>query len=315
MATWYRGESTVAAPAQAGGFLQDFGDGVYFTNELHVARFYADKRVKESGGEQQIYRLEFEPVRRLDLRTDGRWLKSVQGLEPHIRASNENYGRIFQNFIRQHNINLNEIDAVIGPEYLNGGIQMAILHKNGQPSTLARGARAMMQPLSGRPPRLVALPRSQNMRTVGLRNWMASRGTPGFRGPVPMRGAQEFYQQQAQNQNAWAYVGMKIAGAIHDLNNRAIQAQVQSQLETMYKDQVERTLAGGQGVLVIINIQEPILEDVNGYRSRVLRSIVLKSGPSSEVTLNGWNSENRFGIGPDPNCRIVEEYLWLDPHQ
>lgn len=148
METWYRGESTKASPANAGGFLHDLGDGVYFTNDLGVAQIYARKRVQESGGEQQIFRIEFEGGRLgkiLDLRDKliG-WEDYAKPIESHIRASNENYRRSFANFLKFKGIDINQYDAVIGPEYLNGGIQLCILHKNGEVSPLARTVRTMM---------------------------------------------------------------------------------------------------------------------------------------------------------------------------
>lgn len=139
----------------------------------------------------------------------------------------------------------------------------------------------------------------------------ATRRLLAGRFPAPY--AREFYQRQGATQNAAALFGTLLASALHRANNWSINAQVQKQLESTYKSQVEGAFANGQGVLVIINIQEPVREDVNGFRSQVLRSIVLKPGPSAELTLRQWRSADSFGVGPDPNCRITEQYLWLDP--
>src|SRR5262249_39665616 len=77
---------------------------------------------------------------------DARWQKDLRLVEPNIKAANSNYGRVFANFVKANNINLDNYDAVIGLDYMRGGRQMCILHKHGQPSPLQAAIRSNFPP-------------------------------------------------------------------------------------------------------------------------------------------------------------------------
>jgi hypothetical protein len=64
--------------------------------------------------------------------------------------ANENYGRFFEQFVRVNKIRIKEYDAVIGPECVRGGSQLAILHEDGRPSPLAIKIRGRLRPVSHR---------------------------------------------------------------------------------------------------------------------------------------------------------------------
>ncbi|MBZ5625148.1 MAG: hypothetical protein LAQ69_41565 [Acidobacteriia bacterium] len=80
----------------------------------------------------------------LDLRTDARWLKYEAPMKPLLKIQ-QNYANAFENFVKVNKINMTEYDAVIGPEYVRGGTQMAILHKGGRTSPLAQMLRLKFQ--------------------------------------------------------------------------------------------------------------------------------------------------------------------------
>lgn len=318
MGTWYRGESTGARLAAHGGFVHDLGDGMYFTDDLHVAYVYANKRVKEAGGQGQVLRIELgnsQLGRVLDLRADPRWASFVKPIESHIRASNENYGRSFQDFLKFHKIDLNQYDAVIGKEYLNGGIQLCILNRNGQTSQLARMVRGSMEPLSGT---VEFQLRPMQIDKASLGRWWQGRngGTQSPQGTAVKEFneyTRQFYGQQRSMENGAALFGQLLAGVIHRGNCWAVRAVARDQLAEKYQPQIANYFAQGKGVLVVMLIQEPLMEDVNGYRSQVLRSLILMPGVSPEASLRDWKSSNSMTVGPDRNCRLVEDYLWLDP--
>lgn len=318
MGTWYRGESTGAELAMHGGFVHDLGDGMYFTDDLQVAYVYANKRVKEAGGQGRVLRIELGNTqlgRVLDLRTDPRWASFVRPIESHIRASNENYGRSFQDFLNFHKIDLNQYDAVIGKEYLNGGIQLCILNRNGQTSPLARMVRGSMESLSGT---VEFTPRPMQIDRASLGVWWQGRkgAAPNPNGNAVQEFneyTRQFYGQQRAMENGAALFGQLLAGAIHRGNRWAVRTQVNDQLAEKYQPQIANYFAQGKGVLVVMLIQEPEREDVNGYRSQVLRSVILVPGATLEGSLREWKSTNSMTVGPDRNCRLVEDYLWLDP--
>jgi hypothetical protein len=93
-----------------------------------------------------------ENLKVLDLTKDPRWKQYMGPIGPGlpsneslIKRANENYGKFFQSFCKQHKINLSEYDAVIGEEYVRGGKQMAILHKGGKPAPLQVTLRGKFQ--------------------------------------------------------------------------------------------------------------------------------------------------------------------------
>ena len=156
---YYRGESTNHRPARPGQYSMDYGDGLYLTSDKATADIYAQKRVISQGGEKVITEVTIRPGelgRVLDLTTDARWSKFMN--TPLVPGKNEtapkvlmriqqnNYA-IFQQFLKQHNIDINHYDAVKGPELTHGGTQLAILHKNGAPSTLAERIRVRLMPV------------------------------------------------------------------------------------------------------------------------------------------------------------------------
>jgi hypothetical protein len=134
--TWWRGAGQGVAPASPGGVVHDFGDGLYLTTEETVARQYATLRAGEKGT-PQLFKIDLERAglgRVLDLTKDARWAQFMSkpafpGGPTHqslIEMANENYSRFFRAFVSENKINLGEVDAVIGPEYVRGGTQVCI---------------------------------------------------------------------------------------------------------------------------------------------------------------------------------------------
>src|SRR5262249_35767412 len=91
----------------------------------------------------------------LDLRTDVRWKQFFE--KPGGRETleiiksgrlNEVYGNTFENFLQAYKINRNEYDAIIGEEYVRGGVQLCIVHKNGLPTHLTAKVRALLKPVA-----------------------------------------------------------------------------------------------------------------------------------------------------------------------
>lgn len=162
--TWFRGEGVNVTPAKQGAVVNDIGDGMYLTDQLDVAKRYAQERAPQPG-DQRVYSLRVEPsgMRVLDLTTDPRWRKmmdlpipSEPGLtfEGMIRRqpASQQYKAAFDGFLKSNNINLENYDAVIGYEYRNGGKQMCILFKNGVPSRLQVRLRLLFTPAFGTVP-------------------------------------------------------------------------------------------------------------------------------------------------------------------
>jgi Domain of unknown function (DUF4157) len=136
--TWYRGQAPGVGPAVPEGFVHDFGDGLYLTNDPAVAAQYAATRGAETGatGTGEVLSATFERAmlgRVLDLTQDARWAAlmrtpapGVGNYEGLIRLANENYWRFFEQFLRANGLSLESFDTIIGPEYVRGGNQACI---------------------------------------------------------------------------------------------------------------------------------------------------------------------------------------------
>lgn len=156
---YFRGQSSNHQPAKPGQYSMDYGDGLYLTSDRKTAEIYAEKRVAERGGVKVVTQVTVkagELGRVLDLTTDVRWKTFIDtplvpgknDTKPSMlmRIQQNNYA-IFQQFLRQHKIDIANYDAVKGPELTHGGVQVAILHKNGTPSGLAERIRLRLGPV------------------------------------------------------------------------------------------------------------------------------------------------------------------------
>jgi hypothetical protein len=135
---------------------------LYLTDSKAVAELYAKTRVALGGGQPRVLTIEItraELGRVLDLNSDPRWPQFLRApqiprrpdLTPEnlIRRANENYSRFFDQFVAQNKIPIEEYNAVIGPEFVRGATQLAVLHKNGQPSRLSIEIRTRLRPVDG----------------------------------------------------------------------------------------------------------------------------------------------------------------------
>ncbi len=303
--TWYRGQSTTVEPSSPGGSIHDFGDGVYLTNSKAVAELYAQTRVAHGGGQPEVLTITLgrnELGRVLDLNVDPRWqqfLRTPQipnkpdtAPENLIRMANENYGRFFEQFTRQNNIRLQNYEAVIGPEFVRGGTQLCILNRNGQVSPLGLQIRARLQPVQSSPG-----PQDQSIPIVPVRNLVQQSRVQGIVG----------------NQAAMALLGQLLGTAIQSIGDFGIQWRVQREVETTYAQTIQHMLARGDGVLVIIALQEWIQPDFNGMRGRGLLSVYVQGGPTQAAALENWRGVPRLLQGPAKGWRVFERYAWIDP--
>jgi len=154
---WFRGEAAGVAPAKPGGHLHDLGDGLYLTDTEDVAWMYAKARTSDHA-DYRIWELSVDRStlgKVLDLTTDSRWVKFITKNEPmllnksrefYIRRQNELYSQYFNEFLKNHNIDIAQYDAVIGPEYVRGGKQLCILSNKGRGERLQARVRSLLRP-------------------------------------------------------------------------------------------------------------------------------------------------------------------------
>ena len=302
---WFRGESTTVAPAQPGAYVHDFGDGVYFTDSVTVAREYASLRVSEGGGQPRVLALNVERNQLgkiLDLNADQRWNKYIKtplipkGLSPEMiikTAGNENYSKFFSAFLLEQGIQLSEYTAVIGPEFVRGGNQLCILQPGGRPTALALQLRQALRPV----PRVI---------TPGMLQVVHVPASDLLKAKSPVR-------RIAGNQDAVAAFGIMLASALHGLGEYGISQKIQRDIDTRLAGDIAGILSRGSGVLVIAAICESIVPDFNGFKTRMFLTSYLRAGITSTDALARWLNESKLTQGPPPGFNVAEQYIWIDP--
>lgn len=110
-----------------------------------------------------------------------------------------------------------------------------------------------------------------------------------------------------------ALLGQLLGTAIQSIGDFGIQWRVQREVETTYAQTIQHMLARGDGVLVIIALQEWIQPDFNGMRGRGLLSVYVQGGPTQAAALENWRGVPRLLQGPAKGWRVFERYAWIDP--
>jgi len=308
--TWYRGEAEGVAPSRPGGDLHDFGDGLYFTSDVEVAKLYAQTRANGKGETMRVYQVGIDAPqlgRVLDLTRSPRWAqflnqrptpKSITN-EQLIKLANENYSRMFQAFVAQERIDIDQYNVVIGPEYVRGGRQLCILMKNGQPSAGAIQTRANFKLIfSGGKP--VAPASTANVRVGG-----------GSLPEIPTTNSK--IGRMMGNQAAVAMAGVMLESLMMSIGDYGIERQVKQQLQTRFATAIGNSLSQGQGVLVIVSLQQWQQEDFNGMKARMLLSVNIEPGPTMDAALKSWRGIPRLLAGAPPGWDVIETYSWIAP--
>lgn len=186
---WYRGEGVGVAPAKPGGVSHDLKDGMYFADTERVAGVYASERAPRPQ-DRRIYSVSIDrgTMRVLDLTTHPEWQKLMQmrlpnGDTPEMmlrrQPAAQEYEKWFNSFLKTNKIDLNQYDAVIGPEYRNGGKQLAILSKKGKVPPLHTKIRRMFRQVRPIPARMRSSIPKINIKTRMIR---IAGGIRGFSG-------------------------------------------------------------------------------------------------------------------------------------
>lgn len=318
---WMRGEAAGGPVAMPGEWIHDFGDGMYFTDQHKVARMYAEKNAA-SPDQQRIVGvvIDTSKYRVLDLRDTTKlegqkWAEQFSPKTPggeklfEVISSgtlNKMYGTVFDTFLRANNLNRNDYDLIIGPEYVRGGMQMCVVQKGAGPSALALQLRSEFKTISvgpaGPPQTAKAVYRPPQIRSVTPRP--VSLGDRFTMPNNPLR-------RVAANQNAMAALGIAFEAAGFWYQQKEMAAEVRRRLETKYRDYVQQAFSRGEGVLAIIYINEWILPDVNGFYPKMLAGVAVESGPTQDDAFYTYRSRQNLTPGPSPNCRIYEMYQWV----
>lgn len=312
--TWYRGEAAGGTASKpGGGSLHDIGEGVYYTSDKKVAKQYADTRAAKLGSSasSRAYQVDIDmsKMRVLDLTKDARWNNYLNRKQTSshttrdlIRLANENYSRFFETFLKQQKLSLRNYDAVISQEFVRGGKQLCILLKNGSKTPLHAKIRSNYaliysggKEVSVRQQATTSLKLPANSVRI-LRPNSRLRRAAGVRGGAAM-------------------IGVALGGLAQWLGNIGIQRRIQKEIETTHAKHINAVFAKGQGVLLIIHLQEWERPNDIGMRARTYLSVNVQGGPSKQQALHAWNWIPRLLQGAPKGWRIVTLYVWMDPLQ
>jgi hypothetical protein len=310
--TWYRGEADGVAASRPGADLHDFGDGLYFTSDMDVAKLYASTRANGNTQLTRVYEVAVDQTklgRALNLTTNQRWAQFLKESatpatptnEQLIRLANENYGRVFQAFLQQEGIDLRHYDSVIGPEFVRGGKQLCLLMKNGQPSRAAVNVRADFKLIfsGGREVETTTVPPVN----VG--------SAPAV--PIDIPTTNSRVGRALGNQAAVATVGIMLESMLMTIGDMGINRQVRRELQSRYGSAIARYLSQGQGVLVIIGLAQWQQEDFNGFKGRMFLTVNIQPGPTAEAAMRSWHSQPHLLPGAPAGYEAIDEYSWIDP--
>lgn len=311
---WYRGQSTNHKPSPARSVIHDFGDGIYLTDSRSIANIYANTRASESGGKPKILslNLDLSKSRILNLNRDPRWKKYLnEPIVPNkpestpknmIKAANENYGRMFNSFLKKNNINIQLYDAVIGPEFVRGGNQMVILIHKGNLSDLSiKVINELYRPVP-RPPKIVRpLPLGKSGKSIQTRAYR--------RGFTP-------FKNMAKTQAGAEMLAQAVCKVLEVSGDYFINSKVKKYISTTGAEAIARIHANGDGALIIIRMQEWEVADFNQNRAHNLLGIYLSSGSSYGAAMSRWLNprEPKLTEMPKIGWRFYDDYIWLPSH-
>jgi hypothetical protein len=170
---WFRGEVRGMDPARPGAFVHELGDGMYLTDKEDVAWLFATKMRDPAAqvldiNKHMVYELRVERSRLgrvLDLSTDPRWRRFLSLRQPRSGMTNEqlarqtpqNYYGLLQGFLQQNKLDPESFDAIIGPNYLQGGRMLCVVNKKGSPALLQFQLRTIFKPVVLREARETAM--------------------------------------------------------------------------------------------------------------------------------------------------------------
>jgi hypothetical protein len=142
-------------------------------------------------------------------------------------------------------------------------------------------------------------------------------GPPGSGEPIPViPGARRMgtgVQGVLQNHDVMAMLGQLLGAGLQWLGDIGIQRNVENQLKTTYARAIADHFSRGNGVLVIIHMQEWAQEDFNGMRGRALLGVSIEGGLNQKAALANWRSQPRLLQGAADGWRAYDQYVWIDP--
>jgi hypothetical protein len=118
---------------------------------------------------------------------------------------------------------------------------------------------------------------------------------------------------QRRYMNAAAFFGSLLGSLAQWIGDIGIQKQISNRLENELVQGVISILMRGEGVLIIIQLQEWETPDVQGRRGKVLLDVLVQGGPTQQAAQQAWERTPHLLKGPPRGCRVITQYGWIPP--
>jgi hypothetical protein len=115
------------------------------------------------------------------------------------------------------------------------------------------------------------------------------------------------------NQDVMAAIGSALGAAFQWLGDVAIEREVQRRLQNELARSVRNILARGEGVLVIIALQEWATPDFQGRRARGLLDVYVEGGSDEGQARARWEGTPRVMKNAQEGWRVATRYGWIPP--
>jgi hypothetical protein len=118
---------------------------------------------------------------------------------------------------------------------------------------------------------------------------------------------------QRRYMNAAALFGSLLGSLAQWIGDIGIQQKIRNCLENELVQEVASILVRGEGVLVIIQLQEWATPDVQGRRGRGLLDVLVQGGHTQQAAQQAWERTPHLLKGPPRGWRVVTQYGWIPP--
>ena len=108
--------------------------------------------------------------------------------------------------------------------------------------------------------------------------------------------------------NAAALVGSLLGSLAQWIGDIGIQRQIRNYLENELVQEVTSILMRGEGVFVIIRLQEWKAPDFQGRRGRGLLDVLIQGGRTQQAAQQAWEHTPHLLKGPPRGWRVVARY-------
>lgn len=148
-------------------------------------------------------------------------------------------------------------------------------------------------------------------RSTGVGTRLANAGVQFinvYQAPKPGR-----VQTIVSRQVVMGALGQWLGAGLQWLGDIGIQREVRKRLGTNLNNGVQAILSRGDGVLVVIALQEWEQPDFNGNRARLLLDVHIQGGKTQPQAEARWNGTPRLLRGPSKGWRVTTQFGWIPP--